>query len=231
MVKYSGISPSEKYIVKIIPNAIGLCQSTFWRERKYAAMDVIIVAEGDFRIPDDSWKNIIMLSSGSTLAVQVFANGGEIWTYNGSTWNTKHSFKDSRLDHDKVYHLTVVADTGTDKFSVYLDVELLENYITEKLGGVVGEEYAQSQNRINVLDEYIRLRATFEKMNYEVIWTPLNPKKIVVNTATATLIFTADTDTVEIGGELYKSDRRAYIEDGVTYISTVCAAVCGNIPG
>lgn len=157
----------------------------------------------------------------------------------------KQSGEYEPIGTDKIYtlasHSYLLEEQG-DGYSMFkdikglvrtgvLDVELLENYITEKLGGVVGEEYAQSQNRINVLDEYIPLRATFEKMNYEVIWTPLDPKKIVVNTATATLIFTADTDTVEIGGELYKSDRRTYIEDGVTYISADCAAVCGNIPG
>ncbi|MBE6844673.1 MAG: bifunctional metallophosphatase/5'-nucleotidase [Ruminococcus sp.] len=40
----------------------------------------------------------------------------------------------------------VVSDSGM------LDVELLEAYITNHLGGVIGEEYAQSQNRINITD-------------------------------------------------------------------------------
>ncbi len=48
-------------------------------------------------------------------------------------------FKESKL----------LSDTGI------LDVELLENYITENLNGVVGAQYAESQNRINVLDDVL----------------------------------------------------------------------------
>jgi len=40
----------------------------------------------------------------------------------------------------------VVSDSGM------LDVELLEVYITEHLGGVIGDEYKESQGRINVID-------------------------------------------------------------------------------
>lgn len=107
-----------------------------------------------------------------------------------------------------------------------LDVELLENYITEKLGGEVGENYAQSKNRINVLDNYIPLRKTFEEKGCEVIWTMLEPYKIVVNANGRTLIFTANTNTVDIGGQSYISDRMCYIEDGVTYISADCVEAC-----
>jgi len=42
-----------------------------------------------------------------------------------------------------------------------LDVELLEIYIAENLGGVVGEEYARSQNRIKVIDENTVHTVTF----------------------------------------------------------------------
>lgn len=41
----------------------------------------------------------------------------------------------------------VVSDSGM------LDVEMLEVYISEYLGGVIGEEYALSQNRINIVEE------------------------------------------------------------------------------
>ena len=156
---------------------------------------------------------------------------------------SKESGEYEPIDLNKIYtlasHSYLLGEQG-DGYSMFrnvkslnntgiLDVELLENYITEKLGGIVGEEYANSRNRINVLDGYIPLRATFEEMNYEVIWTPLEPKKIVVNTDHCTMIFTADTDTVAIGEKLYKSDRTAYIEDGVTYISADCVTVCENI--
>ena len=69
---------------------------------------------------------------------------------------------------------TLLSDTGI------LDIELLENYITENLNGIVGSEYAQSQNRINILDEYIPLRKSFEEKGYEVIWNALEPKKILL---------------------------------------------------
>ncbi len=119
-------------------------------------------------------------------------------------------FKESKL----------LSDTGI------LDVELLENYITENLNGVVGEEYAESQNRINVLDEYIPLRQTFEEKGYEVIWNAAEPKKIVVNTGNCTMIFMADTSTVTVDGNAFESDRIAYIQNGKTYISADCLLLC-----
>ncbi len=119
-------------------------------------------------------------------------------------------FKESKL----------LSDTGI------LDVELLENYITENLNGVVGAQYAESQNRINVLDEYIPLRKTFEDKGYEVIWDVTEPKKIVVNTGNCTMIFIADTNTVTVDGNVFEVDRIAYIENGRTYISQDCLLLC-----
>ncbi len=110
----------------------------------------------------------------------------------------------------------LLSDTGI------LDVELLENYITENLGGVVGKEYAEGQNRINVTDEYIPLRASFENRGCEVIWNAAEPDKIVVITDKGTMIFTAGTNTVTVDGKAYESDRTAYIDDGTTYISADC---------
>ena len=114
----------------------------------------------------------------------------------------------------------LLSDTGI------LDIELLENYITENLNGIVGSEYAQSQNRINILDEYIPLRKSFEDKGYEVIWSALEPKKIVVNTQTSTIIFMADTNIVTVDNNVFESDRMAYIEDGRTYISADCLDFC-----
>ena len=115
---------------------------------------------------------------------------------------------------------TLLADTGI------LDVELLENYITESLSGVVGKEYAQSQQRINILDEYIPLRKSFEDKGYEVIWSASEPKKILVNTPDSTIIFMADTNIVTVNGSAFESDRMAYIENGRTYISADCLSYC-----
>lgn len=114
----------------------------------------------------------------------------------------------------------LISDTGI------LDVELLENYITENLNGVVDKRYEKSAGRINILDEYIPLRKNFEEMGYEVIWTKEEPKKIVVNTSESTIIFMAGTNTVTIDGAVYESDRTAYIKDGRTYISADCLEFC-----
>ena len=114
----------------------------------------------------------------------------------------------------------LLSDTGI------LDVELLESYITENLNGVIGSEYAQSQNRINILDEYIPLRKSFEEKGYEVIWNALEPKKIIVKTGNSTVIFMADTNVVTVDENNFESDRIAYIENGRTYISADCLNFC-----
>ena len=114
----------------------------------------------------------------------------------------------------------LLSDTGI------LDVELLESYITENLNGVIGGEYAQSQNRINILDEYIPLRKSFEEKGYEVIWNALEPKKIIVKTGNSTVIFMADTNVVTVDENNFESDRIAYIENGRTYISADCLSFC-----
>lgn len=114
----------------------------------------------------------------------------------------------------------LLSDTGI------LDVELLESYITENLNGVIGGEYAQSQNRINILDEYIPLRKSFEEKGCEVIWNALEPKKIIVKTGNSTVIFMADTNVVTVDENNFESDRIAYIENGRTYISADCLNFC-----
>ncbi len=114
----------------------------------------------------------------------------------------------------------LLSDTGI------LDVELLESYITENLNGVIGGEYAQSQNRINILDEYIPLRKSFEEKGYEVIRNALEPKKIIVKTGNSTVIFMADTNVVTVDENNFESDRIAYIENGRTYISADCLNFC-----
>lgn len=102
-------------------------------KKSFERMSGKIVAEADFTLSDINWKNLIVLYSGTTAAVQVYANTGELWTYNGSTWKTKHTFKDSALEIGKSYHLCVIADTDTDMFSVYLDGRKLEYSVDEAL--------------------------------------------------------------------------------------------------
>lgn len=107
-----------------------------------------------------------------------------------------------------------------------IDVELLENYILENLGGVIGEEYKAAGKRINMLEEYIPLRKSFEEKGFDVIWRAEEPKKIVVNAKGGTIIFIADTNSVSVNGEEFLSDRVAYIENGTTYISADCMNFC-----
>lgn len=102
-------------------------------QKEFQPLSGIIAAEGDFEIHDDSWKNLFLLYDGDTIAVQVFANGGKIWAYNGSTWNTKHEFKDSYVGPDETYHITVTVDTDKDEFAVYLNGRELEYSVDEPL--------------------------------------------------------------------------------------------------
>lgn len=55
------------------------------------------------------------------------------------------------LDHGA--GATMLDDSKVISNSGMLDVELLEVYINEYLGGVIGEEYATSQNRVTILSE------------------------------------------------------------------------------
>ena len=93
---------------------------------------------------------------------------------NVKVWN-KESGKYEPIDLNKKYTLashsyllmeygggaTMFKDSKIINNTGMLDVELLEMYITENLGGVVGEEYAASQNRINVIDEHTLHTVTF----------------------------------------------------------------------
>ena len=73
-------------------------------------------------------------------------------------------YKPIELDREYILashnHLLIEQGSGASMFkdanlvlnNGMLDVELLEQYIVEQLGGVVDERYAQSQNRIVVAD-------------------------------------------------------------------------------
>ena len=113
-----------------------------------------------------------------------------------------------------------ITDTGM------LDIEVLEKYIAETLGGNIGKEYREVKPHINIIDEYIPLRKTFEAKGYEVIWTAEEPLKIVVNSDHCTYIFMANTNSVTVDGNAFSSDRMAYIENGTTYISADCLTFC-----
>ncbi len=110
-----------------------------------------------------------------------------------------------------------VTDTGM------LDVEMLERYLTEHLGGSVEKGYRKPSGNINILSAYVPLRKSFEDMGYTVIWTPEAPQKILVTDGLLTFEFFANSDKLLVGGiGTYQADRATYIEDGVTYISADC---------
>jgi 2',3'-cyclic-nucleotide 2'-phosphodiesterase (5'-nucleotidase family) len=50
---------------------------------------------------------------------------------------------------------TMFADNVFTQDSVMVDVQVLIKYITEDLGGVIGEEYAEPQGRIIFVEEKI----------------------------------------------------------------------------
>ena len=111
-----------------------------------------------------------------------------------------------------------------------LDIELLEKYITENLGGTVGEKYATVTERINFIDEYVPLRKTFEEKGYEVIWTALEPNKATVKAGDVTFIFTLGGDDVVCGNETYTGDRVSYVDENCsTQISADCVRYCEAI--
>ena len=53
------------------------------------------------------------------------------------------------------YGYTMFADNVFTQDSVMVDVQVLIKYITEDLGGVIGEEYAEPQGRIIFVEEKI----------------------------------------------------------------------------
>lgn len=127
---------------------------------------------------------------------------------------------------------TIFAGAQMVKDTMTSDVEVLKEYIEKHLGGVIGEEYATVQNRINIIRpeyEYIPLRKTFEAKGYEVIWTDAEPNTIYVKNGEKTVVFIADTNVITCNGSSYNSAKAAYIEEGVTYISSDCVTLCENL--
>lgn len=85
-----------------------------------------VTVEGDFQIPDTGWKNLVMLYSGNTVAVQVYSNNGSLWTYSGPIWSDKGEFRELKLSPDQSYHMRIVLDVKSNVFSVFVDGKLLE---------------------------------------------------------------------------------------------------------
>ncbi len=105
-----------------------------------------------------------------------------------------------------------------------VDTQTVEDYI-EALGGVIGEEYAEPQGRINIL-EYVPLRATFEAMGYTVSWYEETPDCAFVTIDGVTIMFTDKSGTISADGAELDLGLETYIEDGVTYMSSDAVGLC-----
>lgn len=90
---------------------------------------------------------------------------------------------------------TMFKDVELIKDCVMLDVELMQNYIQNNNNGVIGQEYAQSQDRIKISD--IPLRKTFEDMGMNVEWQA--PDTAVVTYNNENVIFKIGNDEITIG--------------------------------
>jgi len=111
---------------------------------------------------------------------------------------------------------TILSETGI------LDVELLEAYIADELNGTVSANYAASQNRINILADYIPLRQSFEAAGHKVVWSADTPQTVTVSAGSSTIVFTLNTNTFAVNGQSHNSDRLIYCQNGITYISADC---------
>ncbi len=105
-----------------------------------------------------------------------------------------------------------------------VDTQTVEDYI-KLLGGTIGEEYAEPQGRINIL-QYIPLRATFEAMGYVVSWYADNPYCAFVTIGDVTIMFTDKSAVISTGGAEYELSLETYMEDGVTYMSSDAVELC-----
>ena len=125
--------------------------------KKLIPLEDVVIAEGDFQIPDTGWKNLIVLKAGSTVAVQVYANSSKLWTYNGPVWNHKGAFDDFVFDPDKIYHIKVEYHIRENYFKVYADGVLL-TFRRATIAGEQGEEIVLNEiparTRVSYIDSY-----------------------------------------------------------------------------
>lgn len=119
----------------------------------------IMVAEGDFQIPDNTWKNLILLQSGNTVAVQVYANSSKLWTYDGPQWNYKGEFQDFVFQPDRTYHIKAEVDIRNQSYRVYVDGDLMtfqRNVINNETSpdGKITRTDIPFRNRVSSLNKY-----------------------------------------------------------------------------
>lgn len=120
----------------------------------------MLVAEGDFQIPDSTWKNLILLQDGNTVAVQVYANSGKLWTYDGPNWNHKGEFQNFAFQPNRTYHVKAEVDIKKQTYRVYVDGELMtfqRNIINGEASpdGKITRTEIPFRNSVSSLNRYV----------------------------------------------------------------------------
>ncbi len=109
--------------------------------------------------------------------------------------------------------------------SVMLDNELLAEYLKNNLGGTVGQEYAEEQGRINVIN--VPLRKTFEAMGMTVEWRA--PDTVIVSAGDQIAIFKIGSRIIECGESDYEAEEEAELINDTTYISYDAVELLGSM--
>lgn len=78
-------------------------------------------------------------------------------------------------------------------------------------------------------DEYIPLRSTFEGKDYTVEWSSAQPDAIYVKTGNYTIEFQNGSNEITTDEGTFSTEKSAYIENGVTYISADAPELCDNL--
>lgn len=122
---------------------------------------------------------------------------------------------------------TMFKDAEILKDSVMIDNELLALYIKNNLGGTVGQEYAEEQGRINVIN--VPLRKTFEAKGMIVEWQ--EPDTVIVSSGGQSVIFKIGSNVITCGENSYETEENATLDYDTTYISYDAVAILGLIMG
>ena len=110
---------------------------------------------------------------------------------------------------------TMFKDAEVVNDGTMLDNELLTQYIKNNLGGTVGQEYAQAQGRINILN--VPLRKTFEAMGMTVDWRA--PDTVTVSFGGQIIMFKIGSNIIICGENSYEAEKSAALINDTTYIS------------
>ena len=128
------LGPDKASYVDVVENGNSNKQLSFYSQagakdnatakavKKFSPLSNVISVDGDFTIQESDWKNLMVLyGDAGRMAIQLYANQGQLWTYNGSSYTTKHPFQDFEMSNGQTYHIKVQADVKQNTFSVSVD--------------------------------------------------------------------------------------------------------------